>query len=313
MASPARLEIFFGVADFGWSTDHYYQTQLDNLSDMAADANALVLAYANCLAYGIRIDAARGSLNGVWRDSLFFQVPIYSGRPVGPGPYTSQAYNFYTGNGPSGDPFDGINFRLEMGAEYRASEIISGLPSGALQQPSIYPWSGSSFATTYTQIQALMNVLVGTNFEGVATGFPSKWGGLVRAKGPDGPTPIDIASVTCITNGVMLVTTSIPHGLSVGDPVRILGVTQPGNQTHVKLNGTYNVGLVVSSVEISITNPQILTTTVAFATSATIQLIELVLQRYTKWNFVNQTHRKRGRRFGAPRGRLKRRAQGAVV
>jgi hypothetical protein len=310
---PARLEIFFGISDFGWSTDHYYYEPQSTLTGAAfvSAANDLVAAYARCLAYGITIDAARASLQGVWRDSSFFKVPPYTLIPGATPP--SFAYNAYTGNGPSTDPFDGINFRLEMTSMYRASEILSGLPAGSLVQPTIYPWNGTPFGATYKLIQALMTQLTGSAVEGVEEPGGGYWGGLVRAKGSDGPAPFTLASATVLNAGQITFTTTSPNSFVAGDPVRILGVSQPPNVPHVKVNGTYNVIPPVTSTTFTVSQPTAPVGATFFTVGATAQLIDLVIMPYTKWNFINQTHRKRGRRFGAPRGRSKRRAPGAVV
>jgi hypothetical protein len=314
MASyPARLEIFFGIGDFGWSTDHYYYSPISTLTDNTFTTHALTLVqlYANCLAYGITVDAARASLTGVWRDSVFFAPP--KSTLVGAGNTPPSVYNNYKGNGVSSDPFDGINFRLEMGPAYRASEILGGLPAGSLTQPSIYPWSNTPFAATYTQIQELMQELTGTITEGIAALNPGYWGGYVRAKGADGPLPLAIGSISTAVDGSMTVATIANHGLFPGMPVRILGVQQPPNVPHIKINGTWNVVTTPTATTITITNPAYMIGQANFVQNATLQAISLVLARYNKWDFVNQTHRKRGRRFGAPRGRSKRRAPGAVV
>ena len=310
---PARLEIFFGVGDFGWSTDHYYYLQQDTLTgaNFVRDCNDLVQAYANCLAYGITIDAARASLNGVWRDSSFFKAPKYTLIPGATPP--SFAYNPYNGNGVSGDPFDGINFRLEMGSNYRASEILSGLPAGALTQPTSYPWNGLPYGATYTKIQALMFQLTGTSTEGQQSPIAGYWGGLVRAKGADGGPIYGVDSITCTVAGLMTVTLNASPAIPPGTPIRILGAQQPPNIPHIRINGTYNTINAMVGPVLTVSNPAISVNQLVFTPNATVQAIELVLQPYTKWNYINQTHRKRGRRFGAPRGRSKRRAPGAVV
>jgi hypothetical protein len=309
---PARLEIFFGIGDFGWSTDHYYQTLITDLNVMNVAAKALVAAYANCLAYGITIDAARGTLNGDWRNSIFYQVPTPKAVVAGPPPSGPLVYNNYLGNGPATDPFDGINFRLEMGQAYRASEILSGFPAGALQQPSIYPWLSSNFANLQVQISYLMQELTGSIVEGVA-GVNSQWGGLVRAKGTDGPATIPLVGAVCTEVGYLTLQSAVATPYDVGTPIRVLGITQPPNIGHVKANGTYNVLPYAGQTQVIVSAPGVGIGQQFFANGATMQQISLVLKQYTKWNFIVQTHRKRGRRFGAPRGRSKRRGLTAVV
>ena len=313
MAEPTRLDIFFGIGDFGWSTTHYFYTTTASLTDpqFVAHSNTLVNLYAKMLAYGIVIDAARASQANVWRDSTFFVPPKITNIVAGGTSY--QVYNNYVGNGPATDPFDCINFRLEMGPAYRSAEIIGGWPAGSLKQPSIYPWSNLSWAPTYQLLQDLMEELTGTRVEGQASVAGGYWGGYVRAKGTDGPALTAVNTITCAVPGVMTLTCAGIPTVNNGAAIRLLGATQPPNVPHIRVNGTYNVLTGGGTNVLTVANPAIQIGQVIFGAAATLQPIVLVLQPYDKWNFVNQTHRKRGRRFGAPRGRSKRRAPGAVV
>ena len=210
----------------------------------------------------------------------------------------------YAEDYPADNPYSISLFNLEVGTAYQRNYFMGGLPSYyqsfdlPAQQPQVY----------VAAVQAWLNYLTG---QGSGAGG---WGTVVRSKNITNPPVPNINSTTsppvyALVSGqgtLLITTTGTPLGATVGQKVRLLGVTGGQGVNARPWNGDFTVEAAPNPTTLTLITKDtplelpVLNWSQAYAWAITPQAVA-----YTGWTFSKLTHRKRGNSSAGVRGRSK--------
>lgn len=263
MPVAPRATFFFKDGNYGW-TETYHSLKPDLTATMTA-ARALIPLRVACMGVSAHMPFVRVSDDLIKRDSMIFPVP--------PGDQFNKA-----GASIGTSPNVCLNVRLEATTIIRRNLSMRGIPANLLGFGGSLEMSADFLTSFRAYGQKLLS---------------DDW----AVKGADRLiTKYDISNVVQdIANGDVTVTTFLPHGLDVNDPVTIRGLT--GSKF---LNGNWALFAVPSTTTVKIKMNRIL---VPWTGGGTISKAGFLLSRITKVTERDISHRNAGRPFDSPRGR----------
>lgn len=287
MPNMPRATMFFSDGKYGWSESHYDPVDGDSLQVVLTKAIELATARSLLLGAGPTLDYIRVSYDSVWRDSL-----VAPGiQPYGPPP------NYYNKKFPPPDGNSDVAYSVFQamglsGTLFRKPIYLSGVPDVVITDPQSNPIN-PDWRKAFNAYRAIL----------IAT-----WGFKVIDRDPTSNPPKTIQAIS-YANPPGLTTLNVPgHGLLTGDKVRVYGVKQAPNTN--KLNGVWFVTVPVVGGNPDVNNIQLNgygTLDPKWLGGGQIQKQIYAVKPYTDVFIKRETHRKRGRPFDSPRGRLKRR------
>jgi len=283
MAQFPRLTIFFEDGKYGWSESHFYRAPVTDLHQVINDGVILARARADLLGTGPTINELRASFDDVFRDSFInvfnppLQTTLFAGGGSVPPEVTSDL------------PYSVTLLRLESGANYRRSLYLSGVPDAYQLDPNAQ--YGAQWETNF----GLWADQLADDPVNQTTGL---WGFKALQRPPDVPT----FPITGITFGLPTIITAVGNTFTVGQRIHIRLVKQTPKKPSV--NGFWYV--------LAKTGDQVTLANSSFAGEAYLgggivyDAQTYAIKPYTDVRIVRETHRKRGRPFDCPHGRLAR-------
>lgn len=261
--------MFFTDGKYGWSETHWNKTIITTVAATLAQGLGLAKVRSKLLGYDAgrkepNLAFLRASNDLVQRDSLV-QAVNYNGGTFG------GAFNPV---GKADLPYSVTLLRAESGPNYRKQIYLSGVPDSVQVDPSPAPLDPDWFKLFLDYQQELV----------------ANWGFKSQARGLDN-LPLVVLGMTAGPP----ISINIPaHGLTNGDVVRVSNTVPkwpyPG----------YHTIHVTDANNFTLTD---IPTGFAWLSGGLVTKRAIQIQPYTNVIIIGETHRKRGRPFGSPRGR----------
>lgn len=303
VANP-KFTMEFTYGQIGWTESHYYLTT-PPLTDSTLNAAGIALANARvqCL------DGVNGKLTGMKLSVDNVNRDVYKyGNAAVPQPGASG----YAG----GPVVDGIvwtwqspqvSWPINIETQNATSEsitYIAGMPA-ATDQTGPGPLDVGTAPSPYTYLGIYGRALINGPWGALSRTWPTPTitPGNSTAMGAV-PTYLPATATNPATFALSL-TPVMAGGTAVpGSYIRLGGLKWTGGVKRQRFNGTYQVTAIVGGL-ITVAAPRAYVP-VNFTSSGYAQLSTVTVQDYLSFTVDNITHRKRGRPFDLPRGRVTR-------
>lgn len=269
---PIRVNLFFEMADTGWS-ETWFRVGDDPIASAEAPAIELARARLKMMVTDAKCIAVRVSDENVTGDSLVT--------------YLTAGANVGDLAGPADAPFNGVYTRIEAGSLYRRGDCLRGVPVSIMTAPFGTAARWADFLAAFNSWAALLTDLNG------------RWRLRVASKENTNPKRYITAMVDDPAGEQLWKLTVNGHDFVPGEKVQLTGFPRKlyGGK---KINGRYTVTQVVGQ-DFKVLAPFVLPN--PYKQNGFARAVRTTYIRPTSLIPERFSSRKVGRIFGEPRGR----------